>query len=37
VVIDHFGLLHLTRSPITATKLLGVALLAAGTYLVIRD
>jgi bacterial/archaeal transporter family-2 protein len=37
VVIDHFGLLHLTRAPVTATKLLGVALLAAGTYLIIRD
>ena len=37
VTIDHFGVLGLARSPVTLTKLLGIALLAAGTYLVIRD
>jgi bacterial/archaeal transporter family-2 protein len=37
LVIDNFGWLGLTRSPVTATKLAGVMLLAAGTYLVIRD
>jgi len=37
VVIDHFGWLDTERSPIDATKLAGIALLAAGTYLVIRD
>ena len=37
VVIDHFGVLGLQRSPVTLTKLLGVALLAAGTLLVVRD
>jgi transporter family-2 protein len=37
VLIDHFGWLGTERSPIDATKLAGIALLAAGTYLVIRD
>jgi transporter family-2 protein len=37
VVIDHFGLLGAERSPITVAKLAGVALLAAGTYLVVRE
>jgi transporter family-2 protein len=37
VVIDHFGWLGAERSPIDAGKLAGIALLAAGTYLVIRD
>ena len=37
VVIDHLGLLGLTRSPITLTRLLGVALLAAGTFLIVRE
>lgn len=36
MVIDHFGWLGLERSPLTATRLAGVALLAAGTYLVVR-
>ena len=37
VLIDHFGWLGTERSPIDATKLAGIALLAAGTYLVVRD
>ena len=37
VVVDHFGLLGVERQPITATRLAGVALLAAGTYLVVRE
>jgi bacterial/archaeal transporter family-2 protein len=37
LVIDNFGWLGITKSPVTATKLAGVALLAAGTFLVIRD
>jgi transporter family-2 protein len=37
VALDHFGVLQLSRAPVTATKLLGVALLAAGAYLIIRD
>ena len=37
LVMDNFGWLGLTKSPVTAAKLAGVALLAAGTWLVIRD
>jgi bacterial/archaeal transporter family-2 protein len=37
VVIDHFGWLGVERSPVSASKLAGIGLLAAGTYLVIRD
>jgi transporter family-2 protein len=37
LVIDNFGWLGITKSPVTVTKLAGVALLAAGTFLVIRD
>jgi transporter family-2 protein len=37
LVLDNFGWLGLSKSPVTATKLAGVVLLAAGTFLVIRD
>jgi bacterial/archaeal transporter family-2 protein len=37
IVIDHFGWLGVERSPITVAKVAGVALLALGTWLVIRD
>jgi transporter family-2 protein len=37
VAIDHFGWLGVTRSPVTAAKLAGIALLAVGTWLVVRD
>lgn len=37
VVIDQLGILGVARQPITATKLAGVALLALGTYLVVRE
>jgi bacterial/archaeal transporter family-2 protein len=37
LVMDNFGWLGLTKSPVTTAKLAGVALLAAGTWLVIRD
>ena len=37
IVIDHYGWLGVERSPVTAGKLAGVALLALGTWLVIRD
>jgi bacterial/archaeal transporter family-2 protein len=37
IVIDHFGWLGVDRSPITVAKLVGVALLALGTWLVVRD
>ena len=37
VVVDHYGLLGVTRQPITTMRVVGVVLLAAGTYLVVRD
>jgi transporter family-2 protein len=37
LVIDHFGWLGVDRAPITTAKLAGVALLAAGTYLIVSD
>ena len=37
VVIDHFGWLGVARSPVTATKVFGIALLALGTWFVVRD
>jgi transporter family-2 protein len=36
VAIDRMGILGLDRSPITVGRLVGVALLLAGTYLIIR-
>ncbi len=35
MLIDHYGWLGVDRSPVSAAKLAGVALLAAGTYLVV--
>ena len=37
VAIDHFGWFGVARSPVSAVKILGIALLALGTYLVVRD
>lgn len=37
LVVDQFGLLGVARSPITALKVLGVLLLAVGTYLIVRE
>jgi transporter family-2 protein len=37
VVVDHFGLLGVERQPINAARVAGVALLALGTYLVVRE
>jgi transporter family-2 protein len=37
IAIDHLGWLGVERSPVTAAKLAGVALLAAGTYLVVAE
>jgi bacterial/archaeal transporter family-2 protein len=37
IVIDHFGWLGVERSPITVAKIVGVALLALGTWLVVSD
>jgi transporter family-2 protein len=36
VVIDHYGLLGVDKDPVNAVKVIGVALLAAGTFLVVR-
>ncbi len=37
MLIDHLGWFGVDRSPITAAKLAGVVLLAAGTYLVVAE
>jgi transporter family-2 protein len=37
LVVDQLGWLGVTKDPITALKLLGVLLLAAGTYLIVRE
>jgi len=37
VLVDHFGLLGTERQPVTVAKVAGIALLAAGTYLVVRE
>jgi bacterial/archaeal transporter family-2 protein len=37
LAVDHYGWLGVERQPVTAAKLAGLALLAAGTYLVVRD
>jgi transporter family-2 protein len=36
VVLDRLGVLGLEETPLTAARLIGVALLLAGTYLVVR-
>jgi bacterial/archaeal transporter family-2 protein len=36
VIIDRLGILGLERTPLGATRIAGVALLLAGTYLVVR-
>jgi len=37
VAVDHFGLLGVERERVDVAKLAGIALLAAGTYLVVRE
>ena len=37
VVVDHFGWLGVGKQPIDAARIIGIALLAAGTYLVVRE
>jgi transporter family-2 protein len=37
LLVDRFGWLGVERQPVTALKLLGVALLALGTWLVVRE
>jgi transporter family-2 protein len=37
VVIDQLGWLGVTRQPVTLARLLGIALLVSGVYLIVRD
>jgi transporter family-2 protein len=37
VVVDHYGLIGVTKQAITPAKVAGVVLLGLGTYLVVRD
>lgn len=37
VVVDHFGLVGVTKQPITLGRVVGVLLLGLGTYLVVRE
>ena len=37
MAVDHYGWLGVERSPLTLTKLAGLALLAVGTYLIVRE
>ncbi len=37
LIVDQFGLLGVVKSPITLIKVVGVLLLAAGTYLIVRE
>lgn len=37
LVVDHLGILGVAKHPVTAARVLGVLLLAAGTYLVVRE
>jgi uncharacterized membrane protein YdcZ (DUF606 family) len=36
VVIDRLGILGLEKTPVTGTRIAGLVLLLAGTYLVVR-
>jgi len=37
VVVDHYGLIGVAKQPVTLARVVGVALLGLGTYLVVRD
>ena len=37
VVVDHFGLLGVAKQPVTVARVVGIALLGLGTYLVVRE
>jgi transporter family-2 protein len=37
VIIDQFGLIGLAKQPLTVAKMVGIALLAAGVFLIVRD
>jgi uncharacterized membrane protein YdcZ (DUF606 family) len=36
-VNDHFGIAGVARQPVTAARVAGVALLAAGVFLIVRN
>jgi len=36
VLVDHFGLLGVAKDPVNASKVAGIALLAAGVFLIVR-
>jgi len=36
VIIDRFGLLGLSKQPLTVARVLGIAFLAVGVFLVVR-
>ena len=37
VIVDQLGILHVAQKPITLARIVGVLLLAAGVYLIVRD
>lgn len=37
VLIDQFGLIGLDKQPLTVAKVIGIVLLAAGVFLIVRD
>lgn len=37
IIVDQFGLVGVTRQPITPVRIVGVLLLAAGVVLIVRD
>ena len=37
VVVDQLGILGVAKQPLTAAKAAGIVLLAAGTFLIVRD
>jgi transporter family-2 protein len=37
VIIDQLGILHVAQKPITLGRIVGVVLLAAGVFLIVRD
>jgi transporter family-2 protein len=37
VIIDQLGILHVAQKPITLARIIGVLLLAAGVFLIVRD
>ena len=37
VIVDQLGILGLPKQPISAARLVGIVLLAIGTYLVVRE